>query len=253
MLAQFFILYLGCFSGLLALYVGCGLMLSRANARHPDRRIQARPQPDIVAAEVRQSVVALIEIAALLAGGLWLQARGWTLAPIDVSIAHPWSIVAALGLLALSLILYDAWFYWGHRLLHWKPLYRFHQLHHRSIVPTPWSNNSDTLVGAFIEQAYFLVVPFILPLPAAFIVLHKIYDQVTGMIGHAGHEYFASPTARRPWPLLCTTFHDQHHGAFHYNFANTFSIWDRAMGTLHPRYDRMVEQLEAKTEPSGRQ
>ncbi|MDR3376969.1 MAG: sterol desaturase family protein [Ancalomicrobiaceae bacterium] len=240
----FLMLYLGCFSGLLALYFGCGIVLSCVNARHPERRIQTRSQADIVAAEIRQSVVALIEIAALLASGLWLQARGWTLVPIDVSIAHPWSIVAALGLFVLSLVLYDAWFYWGHRLMHWKPLYRFHALHHRSIVPTPWSNNSDTLVGAFIEQAYFLVVPFILPLPAAFIVLHKIYDQVTGMIGHAGHEYFASPTARAPWLMLCTTFHDQHHGAFHYNFANTFSIWDRAMGTLHPRYDETVERLQ---------
>lgn len=28
--------------------------------------------------------------------------------------------------------LHDAWFYWTHRLLHWKPLYRHvHHLHHR--------------------------------------------------------------------------------------------------------------------------
>jgi Delta7-sterol 5-desaturase len=32
--------------------------------------------------------------------------------------------------------LHDAWFYWTHRLLHWKPLYRHvHYLHHRYATP----------------------------------------------------------------------------------------------------------------------
>ena len=31
--------------------------------------------------------------------------------------------------------LHDAWFYWTHRLLHWKPLYRHvHHLHHRCAI-----------------------------------------------------------------------------------------------------------------------
>ncbi|MDR3496023.1 MAG: sterol desaturase family protein [Ancalomicrobiaceae bacterium] len=241
-------LYLSCLFGLLALYFACGFAIARANARHPERRIQSRSQADIVAAEIRQSIMSLAQIAALLAGGLFCQAKGWTLAPIDLAPARPLSIVWGLALFGLSLVLYDAWFYWGHRLMHSRRLYRFHALHHRSIVPTPWSNNSDTAVGTFVEQAYFLVVPFVLPLPAALIILHKLYDQVTGMIGHAGHEYFAAPTARFPWPMLCTTFHDQHHGSFRYNFANTFSIWDRLMGTLHPSYDQTVKRLELPAE-----
>ena len=29
-------------------------------------------------------------------------------------------------------VLHDAWFYWTHRLLHWRPLYRHvHYIHHR--------------------------------------------------------------------------------------------------------------------------
>lgn len=146
--------------------------------------------------------------------------------------------------LLVSLVLYDAWFYWGHRLMHTRPLYRFHAHHHQSLVPTPWSNNSDTMVGAFVEQSYFLFAPFFLPVPPEVLIAHKIYDQVTGMIGHAGHEYFASPSARAPWPLLCTTFHDQHHSHFRYNYANTFSAWDRLMGTVHPTYDATVERFE---------
>eukprot|EP01037_Dinobryon_pediforme_P019769 gene19769-20243_t len=181
----------------------------------------------------------------MLAAGLFAQAAGWTIRPIALAPASLLSWVEAGGCLILSVVLYDAWVYWGHRLMHWKPLYRFHQLHHASIVPTPWANNRDSLVGTFVEQSYFLLLPFILPLPAVLIVAHKIFDQVTGMIGHAGFEYFASPSARRPRPMLCTSFHDQHHGSFHYNYANTFSVWDRLMGTLHPHYDTTVRRFEA--------
>lgn len=41
--------------------------------------------------------------------------------------------------------LHDAWFYWTHRLLHWKPLYRHvHAIHHECALaaaagPAGWS------------------------------------------------------------------------------------------------------------------
>src|SRR5262249_28680017 len=90
----------------------------------------------------------------------------------------------------------------------------------------------------------FFVIPFVLPIAPEVIIAHKIFDQVEGMIGHAGHEYFASSSTRWPSPFPCTTFHDQHHGHFRYNYANTFTWWDRAMGTLHPAYDETVQYLE---------
>ena len=64
------------------------------------------------------------------------------------------------------------------------------------------------------------------------------------MIGHCGFEYFAASTARYPSPLLCTTFHDQHHSGFRYNYANYFSFWDRVLGTLAPNYDQRVKTFE---------
>jgi sterol desaturase/sphingolipid hydroxylase (fatty acid hydroxylase superfamily) len=245
-LREFLIFWFGCYAGLLVLYFGVGALLHWVNTRRPDRRIQTRPMKNQVAMEIGQSVKSLALIAALVAGGHFCQAKGWALAPWPTTW---WS----LPLLAVvSLVLYDAWFYWGHRLMHTERLYRFHAHHHKSIVPTPWSNNSDTMVGAFVEQAYFLVVPFFLPLSPELLAAHKIFDQITGMVGHAGHEYFASPSARRPWPLLCTTFHDQHHGYFRYNYANTFSWWDRWMGTIHPSYDTTVQRFETmSTAPPG--
>jgi sterol desaturase/sphingolipid hydroxylase (fatty acid hydroxylase superfamily) len=226
--------------GLIAVYFTvCGLF-HWVNSLHPERRIQSRPMKNQIAMEIATSVRALASIAAYVAGGLFMQAKGWTLTPLPLTW---WSV--PITFLA-SLLLYDAWFCWGHRMMHSKLLYRFHAHHHRSLVSTPWSNNSDSQIGAFVEQSYFLFAPFLLPIPAVVLIVHKLYDQVTGIAGHAGHEYFASASARAPWPMLCTTFHDQHHGHFNYNYANTFSWWDRMMGTIHPNYDDLVRKFERR-------
>ena len=225
--------------GLLMIYFGLGGFFHWLNSRHPERRIQKRALKNQVAMEIRQSVWSLLGISCYVAGGLFVQAKGWTLTPVTLG----WGT----GFLwfGVCLVVYDAWFYWGHRMMHTDLLYRFHSWHHKSVVPTPWANNSDTVVGTFVEQSFFLFAPFFLPVPAMVLVLHKLYDHVTGIIGHVGYEYFASPTTRRPWPMLCTIFHDQHHGYFRYNYANTFSWWDRLMGTIHPDYDATVKQFEA--------
>ena len=237
------------YGGLLSLYFGCGWVLQAASRRHPARRIQARAPSDR-ARDVRQSVRSLATIALYVAGGIWAQAQGFGLwLPLELD----WA--TAIGGVALSLVLYDAWFYWLHRLMHTRALFRFHALHHKALAPTAWSNNNDTIVGAFVEQSYFLFVPLLLPFPPLVLVAHKVWDQVTGMIGHAGYEFFASPSARAPWPGVCTTYHDQHHEHFHCNYANTFTLWDRLTGTLHPTYDARVEAFEAlsRAERAARQ
>jgi lathosterol oxidase len=242
-LMDFIILWVATYSSLLVIYFAVCGGFHWLNARHPERRIQTRPMKKQVAMQIRTSIGTLASIAAFLAGGLFIQAKGWALTPLQLTW---WSVPLTF---VASLFIYDTWFYWGHRLMHSKLLYRFHAHHHRAIVPTPWSNNSDTQIGTFVEQSYFLVAPFLLPIPAVVLIVHKIYDQVTGIAGHAGHEYFASPRTRAPWPMLCTTFHDQHHGHFNYNYANTFSWWDRMMGTIHPAYDTLVQKFEGSDRP----
>lgn len=224
---------------LVLLYFGFGLALEAVNRRHPERRIQKVRRSDRIRAEIRQSLVALVSVSGYVAGGLCLQANGYALFP-----PGELTVFSLLGWAAVSAIAYDTWFYWGHRAMHTPAMFRFHALHHRSVTPTTWANNSDGFVGTAIEQGYFLVAPLLLPIPPLVLILHKVYDQGSGMFGHCGFEYVASPGARRPWPLVCTTFHDQHHSNFRCNFSNTFSVWDRLMGTIHPSYDRKVEEME---------
>ncbi|WP_137129276.1 sterol desaturase family protein [Rhizobium sp. FY34] len=215
------------------------------NARHPERRIQKHRVNRRKWQELAHAPGSVAIIALCFSGGLFAQAQGWTIAPLALSW---WTGPLMLG---LSVVLYDAWFYWVHRLLHWKPFYRFHALHHKSVAPTVWTNHHETLVEGFLNQAFYLLIPFILPIPWQLLVLQKLYDQVSGMLGHAGFEHFASPAGRTPFPFASTVFHDQHHGYFKYNYGHTFSWWDRMMGTLHPRYDATLESFEPKKPDSS--
>ncbi|MEO8530160.1 MAG: sterol desaturase family protein [Deltaproteobacteria bacterium] len=220
----------------LALYFGQGALLVALNPRNPERRIQpSRKGEDRARIEIAQSVKSLSVTSFCLAAGLFAQHHDWVLwPPVEMS----WLALAAM--LALSVVLYDAWFYWGHRLMHTRALYRYHKLHHRSVAPTVWSNYSDSLIDAFAMQSYYLVAPLILPIPGLVLVVHRLWDHINGQIGHSGFEYFADHTTRFPSPMVCVTFHDQHHQHFRYNYANFFSFWDRIGGTLHPRYDQVV-------------
>ncbi|MEM6439316.1 MAG: sterol desaturase family protein [Pseudomonadota bacterium] len=223
----------------LAAYFGLGRALLAWNDRHPERRLQpARDGMKRARAEMAESARSIAVTAGCLAVALALQRHGLT-------VWTPWTgLWGFVGGLALLIVLYDAWFYWSHRLLHTRAFYRFHHWHHRSVAPTVWSSDSQTVVETLMIQGFQVVAALLLPIGPLALIAHRIYDHVNGQLGHAGHEYFADPTTRFPSPMVCTTFHDQHHELFTWNYANYFSLWDRLMGTLHPGYDAKVAAAE---------
>ncbi len=223
-----------------ALYFVTGWTLVAIQNRHPERRIQPNRRGEKrKAREIRQSVVSLLVTDFCLAAGIYAQMQGWTL--FDPPALSWWSIPLTF---VVSIVAFDAWFYWAHRLMHTKLMYPFHAEHHRSVAPTVWSTYSDDLVDAFVMQSYYLWAPLILPIPALVLVGHRLYDHFNGTIGHSGFEFWASPLSRLPSPMVCVTFHDQHHSRFRYNYANFFSFWDRVCGTIDPKYDETVRYFE---------
>jgi len=232
------------YAAMLAVYFATGRTMTVINARHPDRRIQKhRDGLKRVRKEIRASLSALATSSVLLSAGYFAQTQGWTLvAPLPLSW---WSFPL---MFVICMVLFDGWFYWGHRILHWPSLYKWHLPHHRSVAPTVWSNDSSAVVDTLIEHGFYLLVWFVLPVPALSVFALRLFDQITGMVGHSGFEYFASKSSRWPSPMICTTFHDLHHSQFHYNYGNFFSIWDRLMGTVHPGYDAMVREMETTGE-----
>jgi Delta7-sterol 5-desaturase len=227
---------------LLAAYVASCLVVGRLNRRIAAAKLQSRQTPPAqIRRDRKQSLVSLAVIAALFGTGHWLHAEfGWGLAPAGGVLGVALSFVA-------SLVVFDTWFYWFHRLIHTRPLYgRVHRWHHLTVTPVAWSNNSDRLVDNLFLQSYWLVAHFLIPAAPFVLLAHKLYDQITGVVGHSGYEH-GGVLCTPPSPLVGVTHHDQHHRFFRCNYATHFTLWDRLMGTLHPDHDAELQRNLAKT------
>ncbi len=243
-IVEFLALLVAIYGATVALYFMLGIGIEWLNRRNPDRRIQKSRRGDTRrTVEIRQSMASILVTCLSVTIGLFAQ---WK----DVAMTS-WHLTwwNAVPFFLLTMVLFDTWFYFAHRLLHTRLFYRFHRLHHRSVAPTAWSNDSIGLVDTALSQGFYAVVVFLVPIPTAILLTNRLFDQINGTFGHAGFEYFASRTARFPSPMLCTTYHDQHHAEFRYNFANYFSLWDRLLGTIAPNYDSRVEAAEANAPP----
>jgi sterol desaturase/sphingolipid hydroxylase (fatty acid hydroxylase superfamily) len=232
---------LGFYAASVVTYFAFGFAVTWMNDRNPERKIQkGRGSGKRRSAEIRQSLASMFSACLPLTIGLYVQEKGWALTPWDF---NWWT---ALPLFLLIMFLYDTWFYFIHRLLHTKWLYPLHALHHKSVAPSVWSTYSEDVLDNFLLQGFTAVIVLIVPFPPAILIGQRVFEHFNGMFGHCGFEYFASSTARYPSPMLCTTFHDQHHSSFRYNYGNYFSFWDRMLGTVSPDYDQRVKKTEAE-------
>ncbi len=154
---------------------------------------------------------------------------------------------------ALIVLLHDAYFYWAHRAMHTKRLFKAtHLHHHKSRTPTPWTAYSFSVWEAAIEAAFvpiFLLITSTMGIAfAGFAMFLFLWNMIIrNVMGHAGHELF--PAGWLDIPILrwisTTTHHDLHHSSG-YNFGFYFTWWDKWMGTEHPRY---AEAFNANAKP----
>lgn len=139
----------------------------------------------------------------------------------------------------LIIVAHDAYFYWLHRAMHRRGLFRvLHSTHHKSLAPTPWAAYAFN-VGEAIGQALFTTF-YVLLLPTHQLVLavFLIHMITRNVIGHCGYEIFPAWWLRSPLTRWITTVshHDLHHQNGRYNFGLYFTWWDSLCGTEHPEY-----------------
>ncbi len=151
------------------------------------------------------------------------------------------------------IVAHDAYFYWMHRGLHHKSLFRMaHLHHHKSRTPTPWAAYSFATFEAASEAAfvpaYLLLVSAIsAPVYGFAIFIFLAHMILRNVIGHAGVEIFPAGWTKGifGW-ITTTTHHDLHHSQGSSNFGLYFTWWDRMMGTEHPQYQ---ERFDAVAQP----
>ena len=135
----------------------------------------------------------------------------------------------------LTLFMIPFWaslhFYFVHRLLHWKPLYRIaHALHHRNDNIGPWSGLSMHPIEHLIYLSSILIHMAFASHPIH-ILFHMQWNTLGAATSHAGFE--ALTFRGRPLFMLGSFHHQLHHRFYDCNYGNPFMPWDRWLGTDH--------------------
>ncbi len=201
------------------------------------RRIQSgRPGRQDLRREIGFSLVTTV-LFSLVGFSVWFGSQHGV---FRIESGSPGAGRLALEFVAMVL-LHDTYFYWGHRAMHTRWLFRrVHRLHHKSRTPTAWAAYAFAPPEAVLEAAILPVAGLLLPLHEVTIILFVTHMIVRNAIGHAGVELFPrwwlqAPLLRR---ITTTTHHDLHHSHGGYNFGLYFTWWDRWMKTEHPEYAR---------------
>lgn len=151
----------------------------------------------------------------------------------------------AFGSFLLLLFIHDTYFYWMHRLLHTKLLYRYiHKHHHRPTPPTPFTSFAFHPLEAIVE--FVFIIPAVMILPLHPIVLFAFANVMTAMNvwGHLGFELFPEKYLQGMVGRIMnsTTHHDMHHQYNKCNYGLYFNFWDSIMHTNHKQYRRLQKR-----------
>ncbi len=138
-----------------------------------------------------------------------------------------WAVV----LILLAPVIHSVHFYFGHRLLHTKLLYRrYHALHHHNINVGPWSGLSMHPVEHIV---YFstVVVQWLLALHP----INALYQiQLAAFLPALSHSGFEKVMMGKDFSLDGSSyFHYLHHKHFECNYGGSLVPLDRLFGTYH--------------------
>ncbi len=204
------------------------------------RRIQQRrPSPQDYTREFLSSIRSVFFFSVTTLATLFLRDAGIILLDLE-----QFSLALLLAQTAAMILAHDAYFYWMHRTLHHRRLFRAtHLHHHKSRTPSPWTAYSFSVSEAIFEAAFvplFLLAASLFGVAyAGMAVLLFIWIQIArNVMGHAGVELHPAGWVDSKWTdwISTTTHHDLHHSDGRYNYGFYFTWWDRWMGTEHPQY-----------------
>jgi lathosterol oxidase len=155
----------------------------------------------------------------------------------------------------LMFIIHDAYFYWTHRLMHHKKLFRlFHLVHHHSTNPSPWAAYSFHPLEAVVEAGIFILFLFCMPMHPLHFFIFFFLMIVYNVYGHLGYELYPRGFNRNvigKW-INTSVNHNLHHQYFKGNYGLYFTWWDRLMGTIRPDYDQRFEEVKTTRTQSAK-
>lgn len=160
----------------------------------------------------------------------WLFANGFLgFLPIADNSAAFW--VWFIVLLLLMPVIHSTHFYFTHRLLHWKPLYKtVHNIHHRNVEVGPFSGLAMHPVELSIYFSTVCVqwIVALHPLNALYQLQFAVFNAA---MSHTGYEKIL---LKNDVGIESNSyFHYLHHKYFECNYGGTIAPMDQLFGTFH--------------------
>lgn len=207
----------------------------------------AFPKSTTVRTELLFSMITILIFALAFYGIVFSPLRAYTLIYTDF---HEYSVIYFVLSFVLVILIHDTYFYWIHRLMHWRTIFKYvHHIHHRSHNPTPLAAFSFHPIEAVLEIGFLPIIVFILPIHNLVLLLFGIYMILHNVVGHLGFELFPERFGNSRlfrW-INTSTHHNMHH---HYgvgNYGLYFNLWDRLAGTNHGHYEEEFKQVTRRS------
>jgi len=209
--------------------------------------MRGRPERGVVRREIGWSLLSSLIYAAPAAVVFELWRLGGSAVYTDVSRYPLWYLPLSV---LVYLFLHDTYFYWTHRLMHHRWLFRrMHYVHHQSRPPTPWAAFSFHPWESVIGAIFLPMLALIVPIHVGAILFILALMTLAAVFNHSGWEVFPRWWLRS-WPgrhLITAAHHDLHHKTPNVNFGLYFRFWDKLMGTdvMEREYDFLAGPADA--------
>lgn len=196
--------------------------------------------------EIRYSALTLLIFG--LVGALTVEAwrHGYTRIYRRID-EHGWTWFATSILLCI--ILHDTYFYWTHRLMHHRRLFRwFHRAHHLSTNPSPWASYAFSPLEAVVQAAIFPLAITLIPMHPLAFAAFMVWQIGFNVLGHTGYEIHPR-WLLDSWlgaVINTPTNHIMHHEKMRGNYGLYFNWWDRLMGTNHAEYEMRFREVTSR-------
>ncbi len=198
--------------------------------------------------DIKLSILSSIIFAVSAATVITAYQSGNTRLYTDINQYPLWYLGASY---IVTLVLQDAYFYFLHRLFHHPQLFRWwHQGHHKSHQPTPWTSFAFDPPEAIAQAALFVGIIFTIPLHFITVIAVLSTMTVWAVVNHLGldrlplnfpHHWFGR------W-FTGAAHHAIHHRQYALHYGLYFTFWDRLLGTQSPSYDREFVSLSIERE-----
>ncbi|WP_228464523.1 sterol desaturase family protein [Chryseobacterium antibioticum] len=158
-----------------------------------------------------------------------------------------YSIVWFIISIPIGMLIHDTYFYWLHRVLHHKKIFRHvHLVHHQSNNPSPFSSYSFHILEAIGEGLIIPLLLFVIPLHPIAIYIFLLVSFIINIYGHLGYE-IAPKWFRTSFLfniLNTSVYHNLHHSKFQGNYSLYFRFWDKIMHTENPLYIELYDEIQ---------